>query len=217
MGQTQHPPFGCGPGLLYPAFVDAAPADCDIHSRPGIRASSGGNRDHATNSSSDWRDRGQNHRGPARGHLKERLWSLGLVLAIAVLLTASLFLSTGISAIGHLYAWLLPSNEVVFDGLNAIFSFIILTGLFAVVYKVLPGVAIEWRDVLLGAAVTSLLFTLGNIFLGLYLGRASFSSIYGAAASTVVLTLWVYYSGQIFFLGAEFTKAFAEIYGSHAS
>jgi membrane protein len=148
--------------------------------------------------------------------LKERLWSLALVLAIAVLLTASLFLSTGISAIGHLYAWLLPSNEVVFEGLNAIFSFIILTGLFAVVYKVLPGVAIEWRDVLLGAAVTSLLFTLGNIFLGLYLGKASFSSIYGAAASTVVLTLWVYYSGQIFFLGAEFTKAFAEIYGSHA-
>ena len=147
--------------------------------------------------------------------VKERLWSFGLVLAIAVLLTASLLLSTGISAVGHSYASLLPSNALILDALDAAFSFVVVTCLFAAVYKVLPAVSLEWRDVVLGAAATSLLFTLGNIFLGVYLGRASFSSTYGAAASTVVLTLWVYYSSQIFFWGAEFTKAFAERYGSH--
>jgi membrane protein len=147
--------------------------------------------------------------------VRERLWSFGLVLAIAFLFTASLLLSIGISAIGHVYASVLPSSQVVLELMDAFFSFAVVTGLFAVVYKVLPAVTIEWRDVVLGAAFTSLLFTLGNIFLGLYLGRASFSSTYGAAASTVVLTLWVYYSSQIFFLGAEFTKAYAERHGSH--
>jgi membrane protein len=147
--------------------------------------------------------------------VKERLRSFGLVLAIAVLFTASLLLSTGISAIGHWYGSLLPSSQVVLEGLDAIFSFGVVAGVFAAVYKVLPSVAVQWRDVVLGAAATSLLFTLGNIFLGLYLGRASFSSTYGAAASTVVLTLWIYYSSQIFFLGAEFTKAYAERYAAH--
>ena len=146
--------------------------------------------------------------------VKERLRSFGLVFAITFLFTVSLLISIGISAIGPLYASLLPSSQIVLEGLDAVFSFGVVTGLAAAVYKVLPSVTIQWRDVVLGAAVTSLLFTLGNIFLGLYLGRASFSSTYGAAASTVVLTLWVYYSSQIFFLGAEFTKAYAERYGS---
>ena len=147
--------------------------------------------------------------------VKERLWSFGLVLAIAVLLTVSLLLNAGIAAAGQLYAPLLPSNEVILGAMDAIFSFLAVAGLFAAVYKMIPAVALEWGDVLLAAAATSLLFTLGNIFLGLYLGKASFSSTYGAASSTVVLTLWVYYSSQIFFLGAEFTKAFAEQHGSH--
>jgi len=81
-------------------------------------------------------------------------------------------------------------------------------------YKVMPDVKLEWRDVLLGGAVTSLLFTLGKSLLGLYLGKASISSGYGAFASIVVLVIWVYYSGQIFFLGAEFTRVFANHYGS---
>jgi membrane protein len=146
--------------------------------------------------------------------VKERLWSFGLVIAIGILLTASLLVNTGISAVGHLYASLRPSNEAVLDALNAIFSLAVVTCLFAAVYKIVPAVPIEWRDVIPGAAATSVLFTIGNIFLGLYLGKASFSSTYGAAASTVVLTLWVYYSSQILFLGAEFTKAFADRYGS---
>ena len=91
-----------------------------------------------------------------------------------------------------------------------------IAGLFAVVYKIMPDVRVEWRDVVLGGAVTSLLFTVGKLLLGLYLGRASFASTYGAAASIVVLILWVYYSGQIFFLGAEFTRAYATRYGSRS-
>jgi membrane protein len=146
--------------------------------------------------------------------VKERLWSFALVLAIGFLLTGSLLFSTWISAVGTLYASMLPSDEAALHVLNAFFSFVAVTGLFGAVYKIVPAVAIEWRDVVLGAAMTSVLFTLGNLLLGLYLGKASFSSTYGAAASTVVLGVWAYYSSQIFFLGAEFTKTFAEHYGS---
>ena len=145
--------------------------------------------------------------------VRGRLWSLALVLAIVVLLTASLLVSTWISALGAL-ASLLPGHEVVLHLFNVIFSFVVVTGLFGAVYKVVPQVPIEWPDVILGAAVTSILFTLGNLILGLYLGNASLSSTYGAAASTVVFAMWVYYSSQVFFLGAEFTKAFAACYGS---
>src|SRR5207248_10474102 len=91
---------------------------------------------------------------------------------------------------------------------------LVIAGMFAAIYKVVPDAKIQWRDVLLGAAVTSLLFTIGKFLIGLYLGKASLASSYGAAASVVVLIVWVYYSGQIFFLGAEFTKTFANRYGS---
>ena len=87
-------------------------------------------------------------------------------------------------------------------------SFVAVTALFAAVYKIVPQVQIGWPDVILGASVTSLLFTLGNQVLGLYLGKASISSTYGAAASTVIFAMWVYYSSQVFFFGAEFTRAF---------
>ena len=81
----------------------------------------------------------------------------------------------------------------------------------------MPQVPLKWRDVILGAAVSAILFVVGNVLLGLYLGKASFTSTYGAASSAVVLAIWIYYSSQIFFLGAEFTKAFAETYGSTPS
>ena len=100
---------------------------------------------------------------------------------------------------------------------NFIVSFVIVTLVFSAIYKVLPDVRIEWRDVILGGAATSLLFTIGKLALGIYLGRASFASSYGAAASIVALIVWVYYSGQIFFLGAELTKTFANRYGSELS
>lgn len=146
--------------------------------------------------------------------VRGRLWSFALILGIGCLLTILLLLNTWISALGKLYTSVVPSHEVALHSLNAVFSFVVITGLFGAIYKIVPDVEIEWRDVALGAAFTSLCFTVGNLLLGLYLGKTSFSSTYGAAASTVVLTVWVYYSSQVFFLGAEFTRAFSARYGS---
>jgi membrane protein len=145
--------------------------------------------------------------------VKERLWSLALVFGIVVILTASLLFGTSISALGSLTSFL-PAPEAVLHLVNAVVSFIGITIVFGAIYKVVPQVPLKWLDVILGAAVTAVLFTVGNFLLGLYLGRASFSSTYGAASSTVVLAIWVYYSSQIFLLGAEFTKSFANTYGS---
>ncbi len=147
------------------------------------------------------------------GMAKTRLWSLVLVLGIVVALTASLLLSASISAVGAL-ASSLAAHTGMLHLINSGVSFVATTVMFGAIYKVVPQVPIKWRDVLLGAAVTSVLFAAGNFLLGFYLGKTSFSSTYGAASSTVVFTIWVYYSSQIFFFGAEFTKAFAKVYGS---
>ena len=145
---------------------------------------------------------------------RQRMFSFALVLAIGFLLLVSLVVSAAIAALGAFSARFLPMPEVFLQVLNAVFSFVVVTAMFAAIYKVVPETKIQWRDVLLGAAVTSLLFTIGKLLIGLYLGKASIASSYGAAASVVVLIVWVYYSGQIFFLGAEFTKIFANRYGS---
>jgi membrane protein len=146
--------------------------------------------------------------------LQERLFSFMLALSVGFLLLVSLAVNTGISALGNLSEVLLPAPEFASNIFELAFSFVLTTGLFAAIYKVMPEVRLEWRDVLLGAAVTSLLFTAGNFLIGLYLGKAGFASTYGAAASIVVFIIWVYYSSQMFFLGAEFTKVFANRYGS---
>jgi membrane protein len=146
--------------------------------------------------------------------VKARLFSFAIVFAIGFLLVVSLALSTWISALGALSASILPGETVLLHVANSLLSFLIITFLFAAVYRVMPDLRIEWCDVLLGGAVTSLLFTIGKLVLGIYLGRASFASTYGAAASIVVLIAWVYYSAQIFFFGAEFTRAFAMRHGS---
>jgi membrane protein len=149
--------------------------------------------------------------------VKERLFSFAIVLSIGFLLVVSLAISTWIAALGQFSSSLLPAPEMALHIINALVSFVVITLLFAAIYKLLPDVRIEWRDVVLGGAATSLLFTIGKLLLGLYLGKASFTSTYGAFASIVVLVLWVYYSGQIFFFGAELTKSFANRYGSHPS
>lgn len=149
--------------------------------------------------------------------VKERLFSFALVLAVGFLLVISLAVSAGISALGAYSAQLLPAPEALLNLVNSVVSFCVVTGLFSAIYKVLPQARIEWRDVILGAAVTSVLFTIGKFGLGIYLGKATFASSYGAAASVILLIVWVYYSAQIFFLGAEFTKVFAERYGSQPS
>ena len=126
----------------------------------------------------------------------------------------SLAVNTLIAALGSFSESYLPAPEVVLHILNIVVSFLVITFLFAAIYKFVPALKIEWHDVLLGGAVTATLFTVGKLLLGLYLGKASFASTYGATASIVVLVVWVYYSGQIFFLGAEFTKVFAYRHGS---
>jgi membrane protein len=98
--------------------------------------------------------------------------------------------------------------------LNFLLSFAVVTALFAMIFKVLPDTKMHWRDVWLGAAVTALLFTVGKSLIALYLGRAGATSVYGAAGSFVLLLLWVYYSTQILFVGAEFTEVYSRRYGS---
>lgn len=149
--------------------------------------------------------------------IKERLFSFALVLSLGFLLVVSLAVSVWIAALGAWSASVLPMHEAILQVLNSVVSFVIITGLFSAIYKFLPDVRIEWRDVILGGAVTSMLFTVGKLALGIYLGKASFASTYGAAASIVVVIIWVYYSAQIFFFGAEFTKTFANRYGSQPS
>jgi membrane protein len=146
--------------------------------------------------------------------IKQRLFSFAIVMGMGFLLIISLAISTWITAIGTLATSIPGVEAVLLDALNALVSFVIIAVLFAVIYKVMPDVRIEWRDVILGGVVTSLLFSIGKLLLGVYLGRASYSSTYGAAGSVVVLIAWIYYSGQIFFLGAEFTRSFAHRYGS---
>jgi membrane protein len=150
----------------------------------------------------------------ALSFVKDRLFSFALVLSVGFLLVVSLAVSAWIAALGALSAYYLPANEALLHAANLILSFVVITALFAAIYKFLPNARIEWRDVILGGAVTSILFSLGKLGLGIYLGKAAFASAYGAAASVVALIVWVYYSAQIFFLGAEFTHMFANRHGS---
>jgi membrane protein len=149
--------------------------------------------------------------------LKDRTLAFAMVLGVGFLLLVSLAVNAALAALGGYFNNYLPAEEWVLQLVNFLISFFVITVLFALIYKVLPDIYIAWSDVALGAAITSLLFTIGKLLLGLYIGKASFMSTYGAAGSLVVLLFWVYYSAQIFFFGAEFTYAYAERYGSHPS
>jgi len=148
------------------------------------------------------------------GSLKRRLLPMSMVLGIGFLLLVSLVLSAGLSALGHFFNGLLPGTAVLWEVVNFVISFAVVTGLFGAIYKLLPDVEIKWSDVWIGAAVTALLFTVGKLLIGLYLGNASIGSTYGAAGSLLVVLVWVYYSAQILFFGAEFTQVYARRYGS---
>ncbi len=149
-----------------------------------------------------------------RGVMQDRLLSLSMVLVVGFLLLVSLVVSTGLSAVGGLVGGLLPQSEFFLSLVNFVISFLVITLLFALMFKYLPDAQIDWRDVGVGAAITALLFTVGKQLIGLYLGNAGVTSSYGAAGSLVVLLLWVYYSSQIFLLGAEFTQVYANQLGS---
>ena len=143
-----------------------------------------------------------------------RFWSLTMVLGIGFLLLVSLVLSAALSGIGAWAQGYVGEMAFIAQLINITLSFIITMALFALIYKVLPDLKIAWRDVWMGAAITSLLFSVGRVLIGFYLGNSSISSSYGAAGSLVVLLVWVYYSAQILFLGAEFTQVYARTVGS---
>jgi membrane protein len=140
------------------------------------------------------------------GALKDRFFSFTMVLGVAFLLLVSLVISSVLSALGGAFTSALPGGEALWHVVNAVFSFSVVTALFALIFKVVPDAEVKWRDVWLGALVTAALFTFGKFLLGLYLGKAAVGSSYGAAGSIIALTVWVYYAAQIFLLGAEFTQ-----------
>ncbi|MGZ8246283.1 YihY/virulence factor BrkB family protein [Methylomagnum sp.] len=146
--------------------------------------------------------------------VKNRGFGMFMVLAAGVLLLASIIASTVLSAVAEFFVDRLPFSGMLAGFFNAVISVAILTAILALVFKYVPNADIAWRDVGIGACATAMLFTAGNLLVGLYLGRGSFTSIYGAAASLFVILLWLYYTAQILFLGAEFTQVYANTYGS---
>ncbi len=145
--------------------------------------------------------------------IRKRLLSFGMVLTIGFLLLVSLIISAMLSGISKLEINLLPGFTILWQLLNLAISFGFISLLFALIYKYLPDVKIRWQDVWVGAIITALLFTLGKFLIGLYLGRGSFASSYGAAGSLIVFLAWVFYSAQILLFGAEFTQVYARKYG----
>lgn len=141
--------------------------------------------------------------------LRNRFLSFSMVVGVGFLLLVSLVMSAGVAALGKMLG-----ESFVWQVANFVISYGVITVLFAMIYKVLPDVHVEWKDVWMGAAVTAALFNIGKLAIGLYLGRSVVASTYGAAGSLAVLLLWVYYSALVLFLGAEFTQVYARRHGS---
>lgn len=146
--------------------------------------------------------------------VRVRLLSFSMVMGIGFLLMVSLVASAALAAIGKWWSPMFGGWATLAQFVNFVFSFAMVTVIFAMIYKLMPRVRVQWRDVWVGASVTALLFTVGKHLIGLYIGKSSVASGYGAAGSLVVLLVWVYYSAQIFLLGAEFTWVYAHKYGS---
>jgi membrane protein len=140
--------------------------------------------------------------------LRTRALSFALVLGIGALLLGSLVVSAYLAAASRYFQDIYPMTGPIWPFVDFVVSFAVTTMLFAMIFKILPDVHIDWRDVWLGAAVTAALFAIGKIGIGFYLGRSSFKSAYGAAGSFLVLLVWMYYSAQILFFGAEFTQVY---------
>ena len=146
--------------------------------------------------------------------IRARIVSLGLVAAMGFLLLASLVISAALSAFSGYLAARLPGADLVLRAINLVVSLGLISAMFAAIYKVLPDKPLEWRDVIVGAAMTAVLFNLGKYLVGFYIGHSSVGSSYGPAGALIVVLLWIYYSSEIFLLGAEFTKVFAAHHGS---
>jgi membrane protein len=146
--------------------------------------------------------------------LRRRFLSMTMVLGVGFVLLVSLVVTAGVSAVGAFFGNLLPGGAFLWEIVNLVLSFLVITLLFAAIYKILPDVTVAWNDVWIGSTVTALLFTVGKLLIGLYLGHVSIGSTFGAAGSLLVFLVWVYYSAQILFFGAEFTQVYARRYGS---
>ncbi len=161
-----------------------------------------------------WRAPALVEKGALWNLLRRRVLAFGMILGIGFLLIVSLVLSAVLAALGK---WMGPAFvgwESLLQVINFVIGFATITVLFAMIYKIMPRVTIAWRDVMLGAVVTALLFSIGKFLIGLYIGKSSVASGFGAAGSLVVLLVWIYYSTQIFLLGAEFTWVYANLHGS---
>lgn len=148
------------------------------------------------------------------GFVRQRFVSFAMVLAVGFLLLVSLVVSALLAGITELLNSVFNGGAFIAHALDVVVSFAFITLLFAMIFKFLPDARIQWRDVWIGAALTSLLFTIGKFLIGLYLGTSGVTSAYGAAGSLITVLLWVYYSSLIFFFGAEFTQVYAAQYGS---
>lgn len=143
------------------------------------------------------------------GMLVDRLFSFAMVFSVGILLLASVIVSTGLAFIGRYIGQVIPVPTFVLEIVYFLVSFGIVTLLFALMFKYVPAASSSWRNILVGAAGTAFLFTVGKLLLGLYLGKASVGSGYGVAGSVVAVVIWVYYSAQIFFFGAEFARVYS--------
>ena len=146
--------------------------------------------------------------------VRARLMAFGMILALGFLLIVSLVTSAMFAAMGRSLDPFFGGWQGVVQAGNAIGGFLLVAIMFGLIYKVMPRVRVQWRDVWIGAVFTALLFTLGKALIGFYIGRSGVASAFGAAGSLVVVLLWVYYSAQIFLIGAEFTWVYANTFGS---
>ena len=153
----------------------------------------------------------EDRKSDVKWFLMKRVLSFAMILAIGFLLAAAMVISTALGYIAHRFtgAW----AGVMLHTANWIVSFAVITVLFAGIFKVLPDVHIRWRDTWVGAGITAMLFSLGKFLIGLYLAHSAFASTYGAAGSLTVVLIWIYYSAQIFFIGAEFTQVYTRYMG----
>ncbi|MBV9964409.1 MAG: YihY/virulence factor BrkB family protein, partial [Alphaproteobacteria bacterium] len=149
--------------------------------------------------------------------VRARIASMGLVMTLGFLLVISLALSAGIAVFGHWMESVFPGAKVLMAVVNFVITLVLLSAVFAAIYKFLPDKQIAWRDVAVGAVATALLFTIGKSLIGIYIGSTNVAESYGTAGSLIIILLWIYYSTVIFLLGAEFTRAYAEQFGSHAA
>ena len=149
-----------------------------------------------------------------RAFFIDRLISFGLVVAIGFLLMVSLAVTAALAALNGWLSRYAPDVPMLLSFVSTMVSLIVTTGLFALLFRFLPDVRLHWRDVMIGAVATAVLFTFGQLLIGLYLGQSSMASTYGAAGSVMILLLWVYYSCQILLFGAEFTRVYAQREGT---